>query len=365
VTFSRLAINGKFLTAQMTGVHRVAAQLIRQLERHREMLGSQFNSEPVVIGPPNVRHSPFETFSVARRGHLRGQLWEQVDLPRIARHDLLLNLCNLGPIATSNAITMIHDAQVFISPGSYTYPFRTWYRNVLPIIGHRHRRILTVSDFSASQLRLHRIAEQQDISIVHNGVDHILDYPRNPQIIERLGLNGQRFVVGLATTQAHKNIALLFSAFSSSTLSDLRLVLFGSEQRTDFELKGAHVPSNVIFAGRLSDGELRSLLEEALCVAFPSTTEGFGLPPLEGMAVGCPAVLAPCGALPEVAGAAALYASPFEPRQWVEAIRSLADSTELRMNYAAAGLSRAKQFTWQRAGDVLAEIIREIASGNP
>ena len=56
----------------------------------------------------------------------------------------------------------------------------------------------------------------------------------------------------------------------------------------------------------IEDGEFRALLDQALCVGFPSTTEGFGLPPLEGMTVGCPAVLAPCGALPEIGGEAAI-----------------------------------------------------------
>jgi glycosyltransferase involved in cell wall biosynthesis len=79
--------------------------------------------------------------------------------------------------------------------------------------------------------------------------------------------------------------------------------------------------------------------------ASPSTTEGFGLPPMEGLAVGCPAVLAPCGALPEVAGEAALYASAKNQQECAQAIRRFADVPTVRSAYSAAGISRAMNFT--------------------
>ena len=115
--------------------------------------------------------------------------------------------------------------------------------------------------------------------------------------------------VQISPPQAHKNVGLLLRAFADPALRDLRLVLFGGEGRGAFEARGSAVPDNVVFAGRVSDGELRALYAHALCVAFPSTTEGFGLPPLEAMLVGCPAVVAPCGALPEVCGSAAVQAA--------------------------------------------------------
>jgi hypothetical protein len=163
VGFRRLAINGKFLGAKPTGVHRVAEQLIRQLATHRHELGELFPDAPVIIAPRNVRQTAVDGFNVERAGVLRGQLWEQLDLPRLARGDLLLNLCNLGPMASTAAITMIHDAQVYISPASYTQGFVRWYRNVQPVIGRRHQKILVVSNFSASQLVRFGVAEDRKI----------------------------------------------------------------------------------------------------------------------------------------------------------------------------------------------------------
>jgi len=361
VSFRRLAINGKFLTAGPTGVHRVAEQLLRQLANHRSELAEVFDESPRLIAPPNLTGKIPHVFDVERNGIFRGQLWEQFDLPRLSRRDLLLNLCNLGPVASRSAITMIHDAQVFLTSESYSWAFANWYRQVLPAIGLRHARILTVSEFSASQLVRFGVARREQISVIPNGVDHLLGYDPRPEILGRLNLEKRRFVVGLATVQAHKNIGLLLKAFATPALAHLKLVLVGAARRPEFEPLGHIVPANVEFAGRVSDGELRALLEAALCVGFPSTTEGFGLPPLEGMSLGCPAIMAPCGALTEVGGDAALFASPDEPGQWAHIIRKLMDEPSYWAAYSRAGLERASQFTWKRAGERLVKIVKEVA----
>jgi glycosyltransferase involved in cell wall biosynthesis len=196
--------------------------------------------------------------------------------------------------------------------------------------------------------------------VVPNGVDHLLDCASQPEILHLLALDPRKFVVGLANVQVHKNIGVLLKAFAASELGQLKLVLVGAAKREEFERVGHSVPSNVVFAGRISDGELRALLESALCVGFPSTTEGFGLPPLEGMSLGCPAVLAPCGALPEVGGDSALFAGPADPRQWVAAIRRLADDADFWASYSHAGRQRAGSFTWRRAGQKLVDVVKEV-----
>ena len=358
--FRRLAVNGKFLGAGPTGVHRVAEQLVAQLSKRYGELSALFNAEPQILAPQNLPRSEEFPLPVLRSGIFRGQLWEQLDLPRLSRQDLLLNLCNLGPIASTAAVTMIHDAQVFITPASYPRSFATWYRRVLPVVGRRHARILAVSNYSATQLVRYGIARPERISVVPNGVDHLLRHDAQREIIEKLQLGRRKFAIALANRQIHKNVGLLFKAFSDPTLGSLKLVLVGADGRPAFEAAGYEVPPNVIFAGRVHDGELRALLEVALCVAFPSITEGFGLPPLEGMLVGCPAVMSPCGALPEVGGEAAIYASPDDPRQWVSAITQLAADTDTWDRYSKAGRERASLFTWDRAGETLTNVLQSV-----
>lgn len=361
--FRRLAINGKFLGAKPTGVHRVAHQLIQELGNRYDELNGLFEETPVIVAPRNVEERHDVAFPIERGGAFRGQLWEQLDLPRLTSRDLLLNFCNLGPVTSTAAITMIHDAQVFITPESYSWAFAHWYRFVLPLVGRRHLRILAVSQFSASQLVRFGVTVPDRISVIPNGVDHLLAVSPDSGVVGRLRLAPRKYVVGLANTQAHKNIGLLLRAFSDPAIGEMKLVLVGKAGRAEFEALGHSVPPNVIFAGRLDDGEFRGLLEEALCVVFPSTTEGFGLPPLEGMTLGCPAIMAPCGALPEVGGDAALYAAADDPVQWRAAIEKLANDTNTWYEYSRAGRERSLLFSWNRAGETLVKAIRLVVTG--
>lgn len=358
----KVIINGRFLLGGSTGVHRVAGELTRQLltmARKDNHLASRIAFELWV--PPGARAGA-QALGVPHRvvGPFDGRVWEQVTLPLMARGHMILSLCNVGVMATTNSVTMIHDAQVHITPGSYARSFRAWYRLQQGLIGRRHRRILTVSDFSRQQLVRYGVAPDAAIRVIPNGVDHIGNAQPDLAILDRLGLQPGRFVVALANTQAHKNIAMLLRAFADPAMADLTLVLFGAHGADAFRAAGHLVPANACFAGKITDGQLAALYGAARCMAFPSSTEGFGLPPLEAMKSGCPALVASAGALPEVCGDAALYADPARPDHWVKAIARLGEDPTLRKHLIAAGHERAVGFTWRTAAERLVEELLAI-----
>lgn len=354
-----LIINGKFLSVPMTGVHRVAHELANALAD----LAAEGAIGKAEVWLPYDGAVRAKALRLPSRivGPLRGIPWEQITLPLASRGRLLLNLCNIGPIAATNAVTMIHDAQVYLTPQSYGSAFAIWYRAVQPLLARRHRHILTVSEFSRQQLIAAGLVAPEKISVVHNGVDHILAVEAQPDILDRLALSRRGFVVALASTQPHKNIRLLLRAFCDPALAGLKLVLIGDAGAAAFPGFESMRRDNVVFAGRVSDGELRALYETALCIGFPSTTEGFGLPPVEAMRVGCPAIVAPCGALPEVCGAAAIYADPMRVNAWVQAIIELDLHENLWIAQSRAAASHATQFTWRRAAERLVQILGEVA----
>jgi glycosyltransferase involved in cell wall biosynthesis len=361
-SYRNLVINGRFLTAKQTGVQRVARQLLAQLERYADELNLLFD-EGITLRSPGHGvagdydgHLPLESGS-----RLKGQAWEQLELPRHAVGSLLLNLCNMAPIVSKHAITMIHDAQVYTMPSSYSRTFRQWYRFVLPQLGKRHRQILTVSEFSARQLVEFGVAPANRITVIYNGVDHVRGFTPDSSINLTHGLVPQSYVLALASTQHHKNIDVLLRAFDRGQLSNTRLVLMGSTTAAEFAGHGLTVPTGTLFVGKVSDGQMRALMEDALCFAMPSLTEGFGLPPLEAMMLGCPALLAPCGALPEVCGDAALYADPHDPDAWAHGISRLRNEPNLRACLIEAGRVQSERFTWEAAGRSLIETIKRFA----
>jgi len=358
----RFIINGKFLRAESTGVHRVAMELASgladlQQEGHAAVEGLDFEVWHTKDGSERAKQVRLPTRMIDM---LTGNLWEQLTLPLRQGRATLLNLCNIGPFLSRNAVTMIHDAQVHITPESYRRSFRQWYRFVQPALAKRHRRILTVSAFSRAEIAAIGLCPAEKVSVIHNGVDHVFREAADHGVNTRLALEQGRYVVALSTTQAHKNIRLLLEVFARPELSGLTLVLVGGTAREAFEQMGLSVPANVRFAGRVSDAALRALMENALCLAFPSTTEGFGLPPLEAMILGCPAIVAPCGALPEVCGDAALYAAPDDPAAWAKAIVGLADDASQHAALAAAGRHHAESFTWRKAAIALASELQTL-----
>lgn len=352
----RIAINGKFLAAAPTGVHRVAAELTHALAAIARDTPDRLDAELWVPRDAEVAAKAYAMPTRVIRPFVHIP-WEQLSIPWRDPGRLLLNLCNIGPVLRPQSMTMIHDAQVYLTPQSYSRPFRLWYKTVQPLLARTHRHLFAVSDFSRTEIARTGLCPPERISVIHNGVDHMLRVVAEPGVLARLDLSAHRYVVALASTQAHKNIGLLGAAFGQAALAGVRLVLVGGEGAEAFAARGIALPADTIFAGRVSDGELRALYESALCLAFPSRTEGFGLPPLEAMLVGCPAVVAPRGALPEVCGDAGLYAGPDDPAGWAAQIARLAADAEWRAARSALGRAHAERFTWAVAAQNLLRIV--------
>jgi glycosyltransferase involved in cell wall biosynthesis len=354
-----VALNGRFLAAPATGVQRVAEELIKQLDVLLDERGSC--RRWTLFVPANAkRHLPLKNIAVRRGLGLGGPLWEQLELPALARGQLLVSLCNQAPLLHQGGVLMIHDAQAFISPQSYSPLFRLWYRSSVPRMAAAAARVLTVSHYSREKLIEYGIATPSKTQVVYNGIDHVSTIEADSGVIGKFGLSPRGYVVALSNTQKHKNISLLFEVFRQPAKSHLKLVLVGSAGKEDFARKGLQAPDNVLFCGNVSDAALRALYENALCLAFPSTTEGFGLPPLEAMQSGCPAIVAPRGALPEVCDDAALYADPENPGAWRDAINLLEQDPAARASLVDKGRHRASAFKWQESARQLMTIIKEV-----
>ncbi|MGE4651353.1 MAG: glycosyltransferase family 1 protein, partial [Myxococcota bacterium] len=119
----------------------------------------------------------------------------------------------------------------------------------------------------------------------------------------------------------------------------------------------------VLRPGYLPAEDLPALYSGATFLTFVSHDEGFGLPALEAMACGTPAVVADRGALPEVTGDAALHADPSDPHSIAEAIARLADDGDLRERLRERGIERARRFSWKKTAEETRSVYREALAG--
>jgi glycosyltransferase involved in cell wall biosynthesis len=357
-----IAINGRFTGARATGVQRVAKSLVEAMDDcARTGEAGEFQAEVVV---PRGQGDRLALSHIAQRelGQLHGHAWEQLELGADRRAANLVNLCNAAPLARESAATMIHDAQIYLCPTSYSPQFRHWYRFSLPRIAARSRKVLTVSQFSRRMLARFGVSAEEDTEVVYNGVDHVLQVRPSGQIVRTLGLDAGNYVLVFGSLQDHKNLRIVLEAFRSPALADLRLLIVGDADARAIQEKFAiPLAKGTVIAGRVTDGELRALLERAICILHPSTMEGFGLPPLEAMALGCPAIVSPAGALPEVCADAVLYADADDAQAWTDAICHLAFDSALRADMAARGRAQAAKFTWNASARQLYGILREVS----
>jgi glycosyltransferase involved in cell wall biosynthesis len=339
-----VVFNGKFLSAAPTGVHRVAAELVRHVD---QLLSPDIGSTWRIARPRDARRTlPLQNIQAQRRGLLTWQAWEQLELPVAARGRLLVNLCNAAPLINRGGVTLIHDAHVYLTPTSHSAAFEAWYRFALPRIAEAASMIVTVSNFSRERLIDFGVVRPEKIQVAPNGGDHLVRVQPDAAVILRLGLERRGYVLAQANAQAHKNIARLFDAVRGPGLGGMKLVLAGPDGPAAFAAVGAPPPDEVVFAGYVADRELRALYENAACLAFPSLTEGFGLPPLEAMSLDCPAVVAPCGALPETCGTGALYIDPDDSGAWSEALQAMAFENDRRQALVARGRAQVAGFRW-------------------
>lgn len=188
---------------------------------------------------------------------------------------------------------------------------------------------------------------QAPVSVIHHGVDERFS-PAAP----RLETLPWRYLLFVGNRDQYKNGSLLMQAFASisSAHPDLSLVYVGGG---DFSKDEGEVIKRLGIVDRvrqlsLSDSDMPGAYAHAEVFVFPSSFEGFGMPVLEAMASGCPAVLARATSLPEIGGDAAVYFTPGDADDLASQLSQVLNNTELRSKLSHLGLSHASQFTWAR-----------------
>jgi glycosyltransferase involved in cell wall biosynthesis len=360
------AINGDFLALRPTGVARYAKEVTLALDalvaakhpltRDLELsiLAPRQPGEPLPL-----RAIPLRIIPEYRRPRLP-QFWVQLQLPRHVAGGLL-SFCNLAPIAASRHIVCIHDLHTWLMPNSYGRLFRWTHRVVLPILGWRASVVTTVSTLSRDHLVQFGIAPPEKIVVTYNGSNHVERWRPG---LAKLDLPGCRpFILCLGRGLRYKNVELMLQIAPPLDALGLDVCIAGDLDAYTLRQYRKDMPANVRLLGCLTDHDLAKLLSLALCFILPSRIEGFGLPAVEAMALGCPVIASSAPCLPEVCGAAALYADPDDVAAWVDAVRRVKGDADLRRRMVEDGNARAHTFCWQRIAETYLRLMTEVDGG--
>jgi glycosyltransferase involved in cell wall biosynthesis len=300
--------------------------------------------------------------------------WERGDRPRIdrwLRPASVLHATNyLAPPSALPTLVTVYDCSFVRFPELCTPQVRAFAPALRRAIA-RGATVHTSSAFVAAEiddLFGPGLRDAGRVVVVPLGVPPVPAAGTVPPAL-RARIGDAPYVLAIGTLEPRKNLPALVRAFASVAQEDgdVRLVIAGkdAEARADVDAAiaalGPATRARVVLAGPVDDATRGGLLTGATVVAYPSVYEGFGFPVLEAMACGVPVVSTRAGAIPEVAGDAALLVEPHDVDALAAALARLLTDGARRAELVARGTARVQQFSWATTAARLADVYRSLA----
>ncbi len=228
-------------------------------------------------------------------------------------------------------------------------------------------RIIAVSQATKRDLMHYLGVPDERISVIYEGVDHSLFQPASHHIYDN------PYVLFVGSEQPRKNFAGLLKAFSQlkgePRFKDLKLVKVGKAGEPEADFRGQTMKvitaldlvGDVIFADLVPEAELPAYYSGAEVFVLPSLYEGFGFPPLEAMACGCPVITSNTASLPEVVSDAGIMVNPYDTDSLAQAMRQVLTDAKLRDEMIRKGLEQSKRFSWEETARQTQEVYNKVA----
>ncbi len=336
----RLIINGRFLTQRLTGVQRYALEILREFAKTDGL-------QAIVALPPDAEapQEGFDGVEFVRVGKLHGRYWEQISLPRYCRKQKLplLNTGNRAPLFfRSNVI--LHDV-VYLEKLNASFS-KKWIFGSKVEAGNyipRAENLFTVSDFSKSRI-CHFYPKAKEPVVAYNGHEHILRIGTSP--VEGLP---EEFYLSVGSVVPHKNFKYIL--YLAKNNPDRNFVIVGNlSESFDRFLKENEI-ENCYFTGYLSDEQLMWLYKRCQGFILPSLYEGFGIPPLEAVTVGCRKIyLSDIPVFREIFGDCAKF---FDPNDYENTVALDGENTATE----EAAQALLEKCSWKRSAKIIVDTI--------
>jgi glycosyltransferase involved in cell wall biosynthesis len=303
--------------------------------------------------------------------------WEMLADPP----DLLFVPSHVLPLVhPRRSVVTVHDLGFLYHPEAHTLSQNFYLRWSTRHNARAATRILADSQATRRDLVRHYSIPDSKIAVVYPGRDETLAPVTDPALLSavraRYGLAGL-YLLYIGTLHPRKNLVRLVQAFGSflqssadgsgAPVTSLQLVLAGQKgwlyDDILAQVRKLGLSDRVVLTGYVPDADLPALLSGALAFVFPSLYEGFGLPLLEAMACGTPAICSDASSLPEVAGDAALLVDPTDTEALADALARLVVDEGLRRELVERGFRQMQRFSWRRCAEETLRVLEEVGRG--
>ncbi|MCA1618936.1 MAG: glycosyltransferase family 4 protein [Acidobacteria bacterium] len=286
--------------------------------------------------------------------------------------DLLHVQYTAPPLAPCPVVATVHDLSFEHLPETFKRRSRVQLRLTVRATARRAAHVIAPSEYTRRDLVETYGLDPGRVTAIPLAVSPrfrpVEDEGELGRVRRRYGIAGE-YVLAVGSIQPRKNLGRLVRAYSAlrrargrSNLPQLVLVgknawLYGETLRA-IEAEG--LGDSVVMTGYVREGDLPALYSGALCFAYPSYFEGFGLPPLEAMSCGAPVLTGNLTSLPEVVGDAGLTVDPFDTGALADALARLVDDAALRAELRGRGLRRARGFDWRDTARMTLQVYRRV-----
>ena len=346
---AKIYINGHFLTQTMTGIQRFSYEMCKAMIEN--------GNEIIILAPKKIKKEYTLKCRIIQFGLFSGVLWEHIELRLFLlkhKNPLLLNFGSPGPLFYTNRIVTVHDITFHMHPEWFSKAYGTYYRLITPIFTRLSRKVITVSEFSKREIQGWLNISDDKIVVIHNAVsDAIKDSPTNASS------KNEKYVLTVASLDPRKNLSRLVAAYELTGIGrETKLVLAGrSSSLFNMNMSKEILASSV---GYIPDEALAALYKNAVLFVYPSLYEGFGIPPLEAMLMGCPVILSDIPVFREIFGDAACYVDPLNTASICEGMLKVLKDDSYREDLICKGFEKAKQYSWKKSAEKLADIINSL-----
>jgi len=359
-----ITIDVRWLNASGIGtyIRNIVPGIIRELSGQRfTLLGNLAEMESL-----NLASQDKIRYIEARSGMYSIQ--EQFEIPGLIPKESRLYFSPHYPIPLgyvhkrSKLLVTIHDVIHLAKPQWFGGLHKQIYASaMLKTVASRANAIITVSEFTKSELSKYVKVDRNKLHTVYNGVDQNWF-----DIAASSSPHQKPYLLFVGNVKPHKNLPNLVRAFSQ-ILDKVPhdLIIIGRQdgfRSDDIEAKNlaqAH-RDRIIFTGFVDDKVLKSYMAHATAFIFPSLYEGFGLPPLEAMAANVPTLVSNVGPMPEVCGDASIYFDPANPGDIARKVIEVLNHPLMQEDMRRAGLIRAKIFNWDVAIEKTAQLAYQL-----
>lgn len=303
----KIIVNGRFLLHRTTGVERYAREILNELDR----IVAPGELE-MAVPPGTVEIPDYVNIKIIRVGRFNNRAWEHISFPLYVKKKkgISLNLCNVAPLVAPG-IVCIHDTKIKAVPQFYSRIFLVWYNLLFLNEVRRAKVIITVSDFSKSEIIKFFHISPDKIEVVPNAWQHFARIQYDKSALEKYSLCKDNYYFVLGSVEPNKNFRWVAEVAKRNP--DQIFAVSGSVNEKVFsDGLGFKCPSNMRFLGYVSDEEAKMLMRDCKAFLFPTIYEGFGLPPLEALCAGARRiVVSDTEVMHEIFGDAVEYIDPF------------------------------------------------------